>query len=107
MTNEEFMHAEMAFESAVELFKSQCNNFDAIAEERIDDVLYRQELDLSKRYKPKAKLAELQKKKELSNKEIENVDSELEKEFSPHGWGMPWENFLVAVRAILKKAQEK
>lgn len=45
--------------------------------------------------------------KELTDEEIEIIDSELPKEFSPHGWGMPWENFLVSVRAILKKASEK
>ena len=45
--------------------------------------------------------------RELTDDEIGDVDAKFEKEFSPHGYGMPWENFLVLVKAILKKASEK
>jgi hypothetical protein len=45
--------------------------------------------------------------RELTDEEIGDVDAEFEKEFSPHGYGMPWENFLILVRAILKKTSEK
>jgi len=45
--------------------------------------------------------------RELTDDEIKDVDAKFEKEFSPHGYGMPWENFLMLVRAIIKASRDE